>query len=58
MPSELRGLFEEFEEIVNGQMLSFLDEIQDKISVLQLKVQFDSGKEADIHDLQFYPSVL
>ena len=30
-PAELRTLFDVFEEIVNGQMFVFLDDIQEKI---------------------------
>jgi len=55
-PAELRALFEEFEEIVNGQMFVFLDEIQKKIGALPIRARFDDGSEADIHDLQVFPS--
>ena len=54
-PARLRILFEEFEEIVNGQMFSFLDEIQEKIDSLALKVIFDDGAEVDVKDLQVFP---
>jgi hypothetical protein len=55
-PAMLRTLFDEFEEIVSGQMLSFLDEIQAKISSLGIKVVLDDGMEAFVKDLQVYPS--
>jgi hypothetical protein len=55
MPEALRRLFDEFEEIVNGQMLSFLDDIQDKIAAHTLKVVFADGTEAFVKDLQIYP---
>jgi hypothetical protein len=55
-PNELRLLFEEFEEIVNGQMFSFLDEIQEKIEAFRLKALFEDGWEVDITDLQVFPS--
>jgi hypothetical protein len=56
MPSDLRALFEEFEEIVNGQMFVFLDEIQEKIAALAIRALFDDGSEVDIKDLQVFPS--
>ena len=55
-PAELRALFEDFEEIVNGQMFVFLDEIQGKIGALGISALFDDGLEADIKDLQVFPS--
>ena len=56
-PADLRALFEEFEEIVNGQMFSFLDEIEDKIAALSLKTVLDNnGTEASVRELQIYPS--
>jgi hypothetical protein len=56
MPASLRSLFDEFEEIVNGQMFSFLDEIQGKIGSLCVKVVFENGHEAPVKDLQVFPS--
>lgn len=56
MPDGMRALFDEFEEIVNGQMLSFLDEIQVKIGAIPIKAVFDNGYEAFVKDLQIYPS--
>jgi hypothetical protein len=53
-PPEILAVFEEFEEIVNGQMFAFLDEIQERIAALALKVVFDDGAEADIQDLQVF----
>jgi hypothetical protein len=55
-PADLRALFEEFEEIVNGQMFVFLDEIQEKIGALPIRAVFDDGSEASIKDLQVFPS--
>jgi hypothetical protein len=55
-PSSLHALFEEFEEIVNGQMLSFLDDIQERIAAHTSKAVFESGQEVDIKDLQVYPT--
>src|SRR4051794_33250302 len=55
-PTPLRALFEEFEEIVNGQMFVFLDEIQEKIGSLFIKAIFNNGLEDDVKDLQVFPS--
>jgi len=54
-PDQLRALFNEFEEIVNGQMFSFLDEIQDKIDGLSLKAAFPDGRTLGLKDLQVFP---
>ena len=55
-PADLCKLFHEFEEIVNGQMFVFLDEIQDKISAVPIKVIFDDGEVVSVKDLQVFPS--
>jgi hypothetical protein len=55
-PPSMRALFEEFEEIVNGQMFAFLDDIQERIGALPLKVVFDTGQEGHVKDLQVFPS--
>lgn len=52
----VRAVFEEFEEIVNGQMFSFLDEIQAKVSGLGLVAEFENGSSIPTADLQVYPS--
>jgi len=54
-PVELRALFKEFEEIVNGQM-RFLDAIQEEIEALSIKAVFDDGAEVSVKDLQVFPS--
>jgi len=41
MPANLRRKFEEYEEIVNGQMFSLLDEIEEQIGAIPLKVVFE-----------------
>jgi hypothetical protein len=56
MPTSLQQKFLEYEEIVNGQMFSLLDEIEEQIRALLLKIRFDTGHEAVIEDLQIYPS--
>jgi hypothetical protein len=56
MPVPLRRLFEEYEEIVNSQTFSLLDEVEEKIENLHLKVAFEDGYEAALADVQIYPS--
>lgn len=55
-PANIRALFDEFEEIVNGQMLSFLDAVQDKIDSLNIKAVFENEPAGDIKNLQVFPS--
>lgn len=56
MPPELKHLFEEFEENVEGQMFSLADEVEEKIGLIPLRVVFPNGVEAYVDDLQIYPS--
>lgn len=55
-PDDFRRLFEEFEEIVNGQMFVFLDEIQGKIAAAGVTAVFEDGTEGRVEDLQVFPS--
>ncbi len=55
-PAPVRLLFEEFEEVVNGQMFAFLDNIQEKIDAIPIKAIFDDGLAISIRDLQVFPS--
>lgn len=55
-PAELRALFDEFEEIVNGQMFAFLDNVQARIAAHPIKAVFEDGCEVTIKDLQAFPS--
>ena len=55
-PPQLRQLFEQFEEIVEGQTFSLLDDIEEKIAAVPLRAVFENGAEADVTDLQVYPS--
>jgi hypothetical protein len=52
----IRAIFDEFEEIVDQQMFSFIDEIQAKIRALGLIAVFEDGFTAPATDLQVYPS--
>jgi hypothetical protein len=56
MPAGMRRTFEEYEEIVNGQIFSLLDEIGDKVQSLSLRIVFADGREARPDDLQIYPA--
>lgn len=56
MPLPLLRTFEEFEELVNGQNFSLLDDIEQRIGDLGIKVDFDDGRVAEVEDLQIYPS--
>ena len=55
-PAPVLALFAEFEEVVNGQMFAFLDEVQGKIHALGITAAFDDDFERDISDLQVFPS--
>ena len=52
----LRALFDEFEEAVSGQVFSFADEVQAKISSYGIRACFDDGLEAEVNDLQVFPT--
>jgi len=54
-PADLLAMFNEFEEIVNGQMFVFLDDIQAKIAASPIKAVFEDGSEACVKDLQVFP---
>jgi hypothetical protein len=55
MPVDLRRKLEEYEEIVEGQIFSLLDEVEESISCFEIKAVLD-GTEVPIEDLQIYPS--
>lgn len=54
-PAAVRTLFDEFEEVVNGQMFVFLDDVQAKIAALRLRAAFEDGSDAPVEDLQVFP---
>lgn len=56
MPATLRKHFEQYEEVVNNQLFSHLDDIEEKIGTLNLRVVFEDGREAEPADVQIYPS--
>jgi hypothetical protein len=55
-PADLKRLFEEYEEIVEGQMFSLLDGIEEKIDGIPFKISVENGGEAYVEDLQVFPS--
>src|ERR1700674_129660 len=57
MPGHLRMLFDEYEQIVDGQMFSLLDEIEEKIAATSLRILAEDGREAAVRELQIYPKV-
>lgn len=54
-PPQLLRLFHEFEEIVEGQMLSCLDDIEKKLTDASLRVVLENGEVVEVQDLQVYP---
>ncbi len=56
MSAALQRQFEVYEEIVTNHMFGLLDEIEEKIGRLLLKVVFEDGREAGLADVQIYPS--
>ncbi len=55
-PANVRAVFAEYEEIVLGQMFSFLDAIEAKVADLGLRAEFDGGFAAPVENLQVYPT--
>ncbi len=55
-PPELKRLFAQYEEVVEGQMFGLLDGIEEKIAAVPFRVVFEDGTEAEVEDLQVFPS--
>lgn len=55
MPIPLRSTFEEYESILNDQVFSLLDQIEDRIAATALRVIFQDGCEESVDDLQILP---
>ncbi len=55
-PPSMRKLFEQYEECVEGQMFSLLDDLEDRLAALRLRAILSDGTEADVVNLQVYPS--
>jgi hypothetical protein len=56
MPVPLRQTFAHYEEIVNNQTFSLLDEIEDEVTRMGIKVAIGDQAEAAVEDLQIYPT--
>src|SRR5947209_1083116 len=56
LPEELRQLFADFEEVVEGQMFSLLDPIEERVQAAQLQLAWDGGGTTRVDDLQIFPS--
>lgn len=55
LPAELRALFEEYESLVDDQVLSLLDPIEERIALIPLVAEFEDGRRAGVADLQVFP---
>ncbi|MBD2182467.1 hypothetical protein H6S82_20490 [Planktothrix sp. FACHB-1355] len=55
MPEVLRLEFEEYELLINNQVLSLLDQIEEQISITSFTVIFDDGRKFYVDDLQIFP---
>lgn len=55
MPAEIRRVFCDFEEIVNSQQFSCLDDIQSQIESLHLQITGADGTPLASKDLQIFP---
>ncbi|WP_044279737.1 hypothetical protein [Myxococcus stipitatus] len=54
--SSIVSLFTRFEEMVNGQMFSFLDEMEAEIRQLGVRLLTTEGTSLPVDDLQIYPA--
>jgi hypothetical protein len=54
-PPAMLAVFREWEEVVNGQMFSFLDEVEARVAALGLRAELDEGEPVRIRNLQVYP---
>lgn len=55
MPASMLQKFIEYENVVNNQMFSLLDRIQDEVEALGLRARLGES-EVTLDDLQIYPS--
>ena len=55
-PSTVRQVFQQFEAIVEEQILSLLHDIEEKIGATSLRAIFADGSAASVCDLQVFPS--
>lgn len=55
-PRDWRMLFDEYEEVVEGQVLSLVDDVTDRIAQRRIMAIFDDGFESAVNELQVFPS--
>jgi hypothetical protein len=55
MPKVLRLKFEEYESLINDQVFSLLDRIEEEIEIDSFTVMFDDGSKFYVNDLQILP---
>ena len=55
MPADLLALFREFEDAVNNQLFSHVDQLENSIAARSLRVRFDDASELSITDVQVFP---
>ena len=56
LPDDLRRVFAEFEEVVEGQMFSLLNSLEERIRTAQLRAAWAGGETTPAEDLQVFPS--
>jgi hypothetical protein len=56
LPDQLRQLFAEFEDVVESQMISLLDPVEERVRAAQLRLAWEGGESTPVDDLQVYPS--
>jgi hypothetical protein len=56
LPDDLRTLFVEFEEVVEGQLFSLLDQVEMRIRDAGLRFRWENGATTQAEDLQVFPS--
>ena len=56
MPLPMQRLFSELEEVVEGQMFSFLDDVENRIAALNLRAVLPDGVDAYFSLLHIYPT--
>ncbi|WP_406700727.1 hypothetical protein V5E97_18205 [Singulisphaera sp. Ch08] len=55
MSDSFQKMFVEYEDVVNNQTFSILDQIEDRISSIRFSAIFEGGSEFPVKDLQIFP---
>jgi hypothetical protein len=55
MPKALRLKFEEYESLINDQVLSLVDRIEEEMDINSFTVILDDGRKFYVNDLQILP---